>query len=372
MKENENCKEHFFINKNFPILKNDVILRVIKGEKTEYTPVWIMRQAGRYLPEFKELKKNKDFFSVCKDPFLCCELTLQPIKRFSLDAAIIFNDILVIPQSMGMNIEMKSGEGPIFIEPLHIPEDIKKLKEPNIKDDLSYVFDAITLTRHKLEGKVPLIGFSGAPWTLMAYMIEGKGSKTFSKAKKWLYLYPEDSHKLLKKLTNIIIEYIKRQIEAGAQIVQLFDSWAGELSYDIFETFSLPYLRQIAEEIKTFSDIPFIIFAKGANYALKNLSKLKFDVISLDWTIDPLIAKQIIQTNSPKIICLQGNLDPCVLYAGEKIIYNEVKKMIQKFGTQYYIANLGHGLHPEHLPEQVEAFINAVHSISKEINNSKQ
>jgi len=250
---------------DFPPLKNDIILRAERRERTEYTPFCIMRQAGRYLPEFGEFRVERDFFTVCRTPELACELTLQPIRRFELDAAIIFSDILVVPQVMGLKIEMKSGKGPVFPDPIHHPREIdSRLVDPNVDMELGYVFDAITLTRHKLEGKVPLIGFSGAPWTLMAYMIEGEGTKKFQKAKRWLYDWPEDSHKLLQKLTNIIIKYLIGQIKAGAQLIQLFDSWAGELAPDIFNTFLYPYLKQIAHEVKQqYKHIPIILFAKG-------------------------------------------------------------------------------------------------------------
>jgi len=352
---------------SFPPLQNDLLLRAARRENVPRVPVWIMRQAGRYLPEFKKLKGDKEFFEVCRTPELACELTLQPLRRFPhLDAAIIFSDILVIPQCMGMKVEMKPGKGPVFPNPLLSPEEIDtRLVQANVEKDLRYVFDAITLTRHKIDGKVPLIGFSGAPWTLMSYMVEGEGSKTFSKAKKWLFAYPKDSHKLLQKITDVVIQYLLCQVTAGAQALQVFDSWAGELSPEAFNEFCAPYLGQIAEKIKQkHPDIPLILFAKGSNYALESLSKLKYDVLGLDWTIEPDEARKLVGDR----VALQGNLDPCVLYADEKTIHKHVETMLTKFGTRGLIANLGHGLHPEHNPDNVGFFLNAVHSVSTEMN----
>jgi len=354
----------------FPPLKNDVFLRAIRREKVPYTPVWIMRQAGRYLPEFREVRVERDFFQVCRTPELACEITLQPIRRFPLDAAIIFSDILVIPQCMGLEVEMKPGKGPVFPKPLATPQEIHtRLLEPDVQKDLKYVFDAITLTRHKLEGKVPLIGFAGAPWTLMAYMVEGEGSKTFSKAKHWLYEYPEESHKLLQKITKVLIEYLIGQAKAGAQALQIFDSWAGELAPDIFHTFCLPYLAEIALKVKEQVNVPMILFAKGANYALQDLSKLAYDVVAIDWTIDPVEARKL--TGDYSKVALQGNLDPCALYADPASIRSNVETMLKKFGTQGHIANLGHGLHPDHNPERVAVFIDAVHSVSAKMNEDE-
>jgi len=354
------------IAENFPILKNDLILRAARHQPTERTPVWIMRQAGRYLPEFKQLRADTDFFTVCRTPELACELTLQPLRRFPLDAAIIFSDILVVPQCLGLEVVMKPAKGPVFPSPLLTPEEVDtRLVVPNVDRDLGYVFSAITLTRHKLEGKVPLIGFAGAPWTLMAYMVEGEGSKTFSKAKKWLFQYPEASHKLLRKVTDCLIEYLKGQAKAGAQLLQVFDSWSGELSPDTFNKFCFPYLKEIGDKLKeAYPEVPLIVFAKGSNYALEALSKLSYDVVGTDWTIEPKDAR----TKVGSKVTLQGNMDPCVLYAEEKVIRTEVEKMLKSFGTQNYIANLGHGLHPEHNPEHVGWFIQAIHELSEKMN----
>ncbi|XP_029641809.1 uroporphyrinogen decarboxylase [Octopus sinensis] len=356
---------------NFPELKNDVIIRAAWGEKTEYVPVWAMRQAGRYLPEFKEVRAKHSFFEVCQTPSLACEVTLQPIRRFALDAAIIFSDILVIPQALGMTVEMVPEKGPTFPDPLRKAEDLEKLnKNVNVNDALSYVFEAITLTRHKLEGKVPLIGFSGAPWTLMFYMIEGGSSSTASKAKKWLYTLPEASVELLEILEHVIVNYLVAQVKAGAQLLQLFESHAGILGPDLFFKYALPCIRRIAENVRAklkeqkLQNVPMIIFAKDAHFALRQLSQSGYEVVSLDWTIDPLTGRE--QTESH--VSLQGNLDPCALYASKDEIEIYVKTMLKKFGTHRYIANLGHGMYPDFQPDHLGAFVDAVHKHSKLMN----
>eukprot|EP00743_Colponemidia_sp_Colp-15_P001957 GILK01002129.1.p1 GENE.GILK01002129.1~~GILK01002129.1.p1 ORF type:complete len:381 (-),score=66.56 GILK01002129.1:141-1244(-) len=347
----------------FPSLQNDLIIRAAKGLPTERVPIWIMRQAGRYLPEFKELRAENEFFRVCRTPDLACEVTLQPLRRFPLDAAIIFSDILVIPQAMGLEVLMVPGKGPTFPSPLNTPEDLSRMNlTPNVDETLGYVFDALYLTRHRLEGKVPLIGFSGAPWTLMAYMIEGGGSKTWSKAKTWLYKWPEASHKLLQATTDVIVEYLIKQVHAGAQLLQLFDTFAGELSEAVFNTFALPYILQIGERVKAVHpDIPFIVFPKGAHFAMAAFESSSFDAVSLDWTMDPRKVRQQLPSKT-----LQGNMDPCVLYAPQAVIEAEVERMLASFGTQKYIANLGHGLHPDHPVEHVGAFIAAVQAKSRQ------
>lgn len=348
----------------FAPLKNDLLLRAARGEKTELTPVWVMRQAGRYLPEYRTLRTDEDFFAVCRTPELAAEVTLQPIERFSVDAAIIFSDILVVPQAMGLEVQMIPGTGPHFPEPLRNPDDFSRLHHPDVQDSLHYVFEAITLTRKSLSGRVPLIGFCGAPWTLMAYMVEGGGSKTFARSKTWLYRYPLQSHMLLKTITSVLIEFLAGQIEAGAQAIQVFDSWAGMLGPNTFEQFALPYLKKIVSGVKEkYPDIPCIVFAKGANYALESLAGSGYDVIGLDWTVDPASARQL--TGSK--VALQGNLDPAVLYAEGPVIREEVRHMLQAFGPVGHIANLGHGVYPDHNPECVKTFVDSVHEISAEI-----
>ena len=356
---------------NFPKLKNDTIIRAARGEKTEYVPVWIMRQAGRYLPEFQEVRKKHSFFEICRTPSLACEITLQPIRRFNLDAAIIFSDILVIPQALGMIVEMKPGVGPVLPNPLSIPDDLEKLNYPcDVDKELGYVFEAVTLTRHTLEGKVPLIGFSGAPWTLMSYMIEGGGSKTMSLSKGWLYKYPESSHKLLKILTEVIVDYLVGKVKAGAQLLQLFESHAEFLGPKLFLTYSLPYIKQIKSQVNSklvelgIPTVPFILFAKGSCIVIDHIIESGYDVLSLDWTISPTEARKKVKD----IASVQGNLDPCALKAKPTEIECLVKDMITDFGTQKYIANLGHGIYPDIDPGHIEVFVNSVHRISRELN----
>lgn len=362
-------KNDLILSKDFPQLKNDTFLRAARGEETEHVPVWCMRQAGRYLPEFRESRAGKDFFETCQSPEACCELTLQPLRRFSFDAAIIFSDILVVPQAMGMDVQMVAGKGPTFPEPLKEPEDLQRLRvKVDVGKELAYVFRAITLTRHKIEGKVPLIGFSGAPWTLMSYMIEGGGSNTHSKAKRWLYQHPEASHILLKMLTDVIVEYLLGQVAAGAQALQVFESHAGILGPAEFKEFSLSYLRDIARRVKdklkeAGQDVPMIVFAKDAHYALEDLSESNYEVVGLDWTIDPQSARE--RTGGK--VSLQGNMDPCALYAPKERISDIVKKMLDGFGTRGYIANLGHGVYPDMEPENIGAFVEAVHQHSKQL-----
>ncbi len=320
-----------------------------------------MRQAGRYLPEYRELRASQDFFSAVRTPELAAKITLQPLERFPLDAAIIFSDILVIPQAMGLDVQMIKGRGPVFPEPLRSPEDLQRLERPDAASSLSYVFEALSLTRKALDGRVPLIGFSGAPWTLMAYMVEGGGSKTFSAAKTWLYRYPNDSHQLLQAITDVIIDYVLLQIDNGAQLIQIFDSWAGLLSPAAFNEFAFPYLKQIADTISRESpETPKTVFAKGAHYALENLADAAYDVIGLDWTMNPEESRQRVRGKA----ALQGNLDPSVLYAPPAVIRERVQEMLHQFGRGGYIANLGHGMQPDHDPEHARAFIEAVHEFS--------
>ena len=351
----------------FPPLQNDRLLRAARGEKVDRAPVWIMRQAGRYLPEFREVRVEHEFFKVCQTPELACEITLQPIRRFPLDAAIIFSDILVVPQALGMTVQMKPGVGPVFDKPLLTPEDMETLVRPDVKVALKYVYDAITLTRQKLEGKVPLIGFTGAPWTLMSYMIEGGGSKTQSKAKKWLYHYAEASHKLLSLLTEVCVDYLVEQARAGAQLLQVFESNAEYLGPEMFEAFCLPYLAKICSQVKArlaeeqLEVVPMTVFAKGGHYALQSLSQTGYETVGLDWTIDPTLARAKVGDK----VTLQGNLDPCALYSSKADIQAAAKKLCDKFGSQRWIANLGHGIYPDVDPDHLGAYIEAVQKYSQ-------
>ncbi|KAM7542131.1 hypothetical protein Aperf_G00000017441 [Anoplocephala perfoliata] len=369
-----------FRGDNFPVLKNDIILRVCRGLPVVHSPVWIMRQAGRYLPEFQEVRKACDFFEICRTPELACQVTLQPIERFDLDAAIIFSDILVIPQALGMEVIMKPGVGPHFPTPLKTPSDLLNLTQiPDVSTSLRYVYDAIRLTRHRLEGRVPLIGFAGAPWTLMTYMIEGGGSKTFSKSKKWLYVYPEESRRLLDLIVGVVIDHLVQQALAGAQLLQIFESNAGALSPHLFTTFVLPGLQRIYREVRgclqekhcfSYDDLPpLIIFAKDGHYALADLAAVGFEVIGLDWTIDPAVARKIVGPN----VTLQGNLDPCALYSSSSDLEKRVEEMLKRFesddGCGRHIVNLGHGIYPDVEPEKVAVFVEAVHRISGKKNS---
>ncbi len=333
-------------------LQNDLLLRAARGEKTERTPVWLMRQAGRILPEYREVrKKSGGFINMVRTPELAAEVTIQPVDILGVDAAIIFSDILVIPEAMGLPYQIIESKGPWFDNPVRTESDINKLKITE-GDELSYVFDAISLVKKELNGRVPVIGFAGAPWTILSYMIEGKGSKTFSEAKKFLYTQPELSHKLLDKITKSTINYLKGQIAAGADIVQIFDSWAGSLSPVQYEEFSFRYINEICNAIK---EVPVTVFAKGAYFARKSFANSSCSVVGLDWNMDIGESRKLCGTKT-----LQGNMDPCLLYADDKIIVSETWKMLKEFGPTNYIANLGHGLYPDTDKVKVKLFIDTV------------
>lgn len=337
----------------YKMLKNDLLLRAAKGEKTERTPVWLMRQAGRVLPEYRKTReKAKDFISFVKNPELAAEATIQPVDILGVDAAIIFSDILVIPEAMGLPYKMIEAKGPLFEQTIQTINDVAQLRIAS-SDDLHYVTDAIKLVKKELNEKVPLIGFAGAPWTIFAYMIEGSGSKTFSQAKKMLYTNPTLSHALLQKITDSTINYLKAQITAGADIIQVFDSWAGILSREYYNEFSLKYISQICNAV---SEVPKIIFAKDAHFARKEMSKLNCEVIGLDWTMDIAESKEFIGEKKT----LQGNADPCLLYSNLATIKKETEKMLREFGPMRHIANLGHGLYPDIEKDKVKCFVNTV------------
>ncbi|XP_063226894.1 uroporphyrinogen decarboxylase isoform X3 [Bacillus rossius redtenbacheri] len=348
----------------FPALKNDRLLRAARGEAVDRVPVWVMRQAGRYLPEFRELRQKHDFFTICRTPELAAEITLQPVRRFDLDAAIIFSDILVVPQALGMVVEMRAGVGPMLPAPLVEPGDLGRLVTPvDVRAQLGYVARAITLVRHRLEGRVPLVGFSGAPWTLMAYMVEGGGSKTQSRAKAWLYRHPEASARLLGLLTDVVVDYLVMQAEAGAQLLQVFESNAEYLGPDTFREFALPCIRQVSERVRAglaqrgLPPVPMTIFAKGAHYALQELAGSGYEVVGLDWTVDPGVARAAVGPG----VTLQGNLDPCALYAPVESVRERGAALVRSFGRQRYIANLGHGMYPDMDPASVQALVEGVH-----------
>src|SRR5689334_13181519 len=288
-------------------LQNDILLRALKGETTERPPVWMMRQAGRYLPDYMKLRAQYDFFTRVQTPELACEITLQPVDQVGVDAAIIFSDILVIPQAMGVEVLMEEGKGPSLPKTIKTQKDIEALITSGAEESLKYVMDALSLTKKELNGRVPLIGFAGAPWTILCYMVEGKGSKTWDKAKQFAYTQPEQAHALLQKITNITIDYLKAQVQAGADTVQVFDSWAGSLSPEDFKNYAQPYLIQIADAVT--ASAPVILFPKGSWYALKDLSNTSASGLGIDWGITPQLARQLTNSN----ITLQGNFDPAKL-----------------------------------------------------------
>jgi len=334
-------------------LKNDLLLRAAKGLEVERTPIWLMRQAGRILPEYRKVReKAKDFVAFVKNPELAAEVTIQPVDILGVDAAIIFSDILVIPEAMGLPYQMIEAKGPYFEKTIKTKSDLDKLHVAS-GEELIYVTDAIKLAKRELNNRVPLIGFAGAPWTLFAYMIEGSGSKTFSQAKKMLYTNPELSHALLQKITDSTINYLKSQVEAGADLIQLFDSWAGVLSPVQYQEFSLPYISQICDAITT---VPKTVFAKDAFFARKNISKINCDVIGLDWTMDINESRALIGSEKT----LQGNADPCMLYSDHATIKKETEKMLRAFGPNRHIANLGHGLYPDTDKEKVKFFVDTI------------
>ena len=334
--------------------ENDLLLRALRKEKVERPPVWMMRQAGRYLPDYIKLRDKYDFFTRVQTPELATEITLQPVDQVGVDAAIIFSDILVIPQAMGLEVLMEEGKGPSLPKTVNTQQDIERLNTANVEEHLKYVLDALTLTKKELAGRVPLIGFAGAPWTILCYMVEGKGSKTWDKAKQFAYTQPELTQALLQKITSITIDYLKAQVKAGADTVQVFDSWAGSLSPEDFKTFAQPYLLQIADAVK--GQAPVILFPKGSWYALKDLSQSSASGIGIDWTITPHFARELTNNN----ITLQGNFDPAKLLAPIPQIKKWVKEMIDGFGAQNYIANLGHGITPNVPVAHARAFVEAV------------
>jgi uroporphyrinogen decarboxylase len=342
-------------------LKNDLLLKALRKEKVERPPVWMMRQAGRYLPDYIKLREKYDFFTRCQTPELATEITLQPIDQVGVDAAIIFSDILVIPQAMGLEVLMEEGKGPSLPKTIKTEEDINALNTADAEHHLHYVMEALAMTKRALNGRVPLIGFAGAPWTILCYMVEGKGSKTWDKAKQFAYTQPTFAHALLQKITSITIDYLKAQVKAGADTVQVFDSWAGSLSPEDFKTYAQPYLLQISDALKDHA--PVILFPKGTWYALKDLSESSASGIGIDWTVAPQIAKELTNNN----ITLQGNFDPARLLAPIPQIKKWVKEMIDAFGTQNYIANLGHGITPNVPVDHAKAFVDAV----KEYRNEK-
>jgi uroporphyrinogen decarboxylase len=341
---------------------NNLILRAARGEATEQIPVWMMRQAGRYLPEFHTVRSQHDFVTVCKTPAFAAELTVQPFRRFApkLDACIVFSDILTIPAAMGQNLEMIKGDGPKLSPRLISPDDLKHLNlSPNVQSSLGYVGEAIRESIKQVKNEVPVIGFSGAPWTLFTYMVEGGGSRSWTESRAWLYKYPNESRVLLTAITNIIVDYLVMQIDAGAELLQVFDTNAGELPPSVYQEFIVPDLKRIATEVKRKrpNKASLICFPKDC-VDLKPFNNSDYDVISVSWKTSPRTAR----LQCPDKV-LQGNMDPAVLYAGDAVIRETVKRMVTEFGKERYIANLGHGMMPDMNPEMAASFINAVKSI---------
>lgn len=348
-------------------LKNDRFLRALMREPVDATPVWMMRQAGRYLPEYRATRaKAGDFMSLCMNPELACEVTLQPLERYPLDAAILFSDILTIPDAMGLGLYFETGEGPRFKKTVTSAADVDALPIVNTKKDLGYVVDAVSTIRRELNGRVPLIGFSGSPWTLATYMVEGGSSKDFRKAKAMAYNDPALMHALLEKLALSVTEYLNEQIKAGAQAVQIFDSWGGALAHDAYREFSLDYMQKIVDGLIREYDgrkIPVILFTKGGGQWLEAMADSGAEALGLDWTTPISGAKSRVGDR----VALQGNMDPAILYAKPERIRAEVAKILADFGKgSGHVFNLGHGITPEVDPENAGAFINSVHELSQQ------
>ncbi|MEM1322171.1 MAG: uroporphyrinogen decarboxylase [Bacteroidota bacterium] len=339
-------------------LKNDLLLQTANGHSTDRPPVWLMRQAGRILPQYRAIRNSlSGFKELVETPDLAAEVTIQPVDELGVDAAILFSDILVIPEAMGLTYEMVEKKGPFFPKTIQSKQDIEQLRSgQEAAADLSYVYDAIGVTLRELNERVPLIGFAGAPWTIFSYMLEGSGSKTFSKARKFLYQEEELSHQLLNKITDTTIAYLQNKVKAGVHLVQVFDSWAGILPHNQYEQFALPYIRRICEAIQ---GVPVTVFSKGAFRALEAISEMDCQVIGLDWNLSPTESRR--RVGEHKV--LQGNLDPCCLYADRQRVQQQTLKMIQEFGGQH-IVNLGHGVYPDTPLDNVKCFVDTVKAFS--------
>ncbi|MCG6976512.1 MAG: uroporphyrinogen decarboxylase [Acidiferrobacterales bacterium] len=346
-------------------LKNDRFLRALLREPVDVTPVWMMRQAGRYLPEYRETRgRAGDFMSLCGNPELACEVTLQPLDRFPLDAAILFSDILTVPDAMGLGLYFETGEGPRFERPVRSANDISSLRSPDPEQELGYVMDAVRLIRRELDGRVPLIGFAGSPWTVATYMVEGGSSKGFSIIKRMMFDQPALLHQLLGKVTETTTDYLNAQVAAGAQAVMVFDTWGGALTPRDYREFSLRYMQQIVDGLTREADgrkVPVILFTKNGGLWLEDMANTGCDALGIDWTIDMGDAR----TRVGDRVALQGNMDPCMLYASPERIRQEVATILESFGKgEGMVFNLGHGIHPDVDPEHAAALVNAVHELS--------
>lgn len=334
-------------------LHNDLLLRALRGEMTERPPVWVMRQAGRILPEYRAVRSRlSGFKELVETPELACEVTMQPVDLLGVDAAILFSDILVVPEAMGLPYELIEKVGPRFPETIRSASDLARLHAVEPEEHLKYVMDAVRLTRQELHGRVPLIGFAGAPWTIFCYMVEGGGSKEWSRARRMLREAPELAEDLLDRITDATIVYLNAKIEAGVQAVQLFDSWAGALDRTLFERYSLPRLRRICESVK---GAPMIVFAKGAGWQMDRLATLPCEALGVDWHMPVSEARK----RAPEHV-LQGNLDPSVLYGTEAEVRASTQQMLADFGRGKHVANLGHGVYPDIDPNRVRAFIDEI------------
>lgn len=341
-------------------IKNDLFLRALKGETVERPPVWMMRQAGRYLPEFMAIRDKYDFFTRCRTPELASEITVQPIRRYGMDAAILFSDILVIPQAMDIEVQMKPNFGPYLPNPIRDRKGADQVIVPDVNEALDYVMQAIKATKELLNNEIPLIGFAGSPWTILCYVVQGQGSKTFDKAKELCFTDPVTAHLLLQKITDTTIAYLKAKIRAGVDAVQVFDSWGGMLSPVDYREFSFQYIQQIVDALK--DEAPVIIFGKGCWFALGDMARSGAAALGVDWTCSPKNARYL----SGGQITLQGNFDPVRLLSPPATIKKMVTQMIDEFGKDRYIVNLGHGILP-HVPlDHAKAFIDAVKEYRRE------
>ncbi len=350
---------------NFKV-KNDTFLRALLRQPTAYTPVWMMRQAGRYLPEYCATRKHAgSFLNLCKNPDMATEVTLQPLERFPLDAAILFSDILTVPDAMGLGLYFAEGEGPKFERPLRDEAAIKALRVPDIGKDLRYVTDAVSQIRRALDGSVPLIGFSGSPWTLSCYMVEGAGSNDYARVKTLMYKEPKLMHHILEVTAQAVIQYLNAQIEAGAQAVMIFDSWGGALSHAAYHEFSLPYMQRIVAELKKEHDgvkIPSIVFTKGGGLWIDSIAGIGSDAVGLDWAMDIGVARQKVGHK----VALQGNIDPAVLFSNPEVIRAETERVLASYGHgSGHVFNLGHGISQFTDPNNAAALVQAVHELSR-------
>ena len=340
------------------MIKNRLLLDALNGDNVSRPPVWMMRQAGRYLPDFMKLREKYDFFTRCKTPELAAKITLMPIEQIGTDAAILFSDILVVPQAMGVDVEMRKELGPFIPKPIREAKQIEKIVIPDVDDNLNYVFEAIRLSKQMIDNRVPLIGFAGSPWTVLCYMVQGQGSKNFDIAKSFCFSQPEAAHMLLEKITTTTIKYLKSKVKAGVNVIQLFDSWGGLLGEDDYQNFSWHYNQKIIDSLKGKTKI--ISFSKGCWFALPLMAKSGVDALGIDWTCSARNARYLTGGK----VTLQGNLDPSRLMSTPKEIEKLTKKMIAEFGVQKYIVNLGHGILPNVPVDNAKAFVNTVKNYS--------